>query len=328
LNIRIIPIKDILHEGSNLEDFSFTFPLNAGALQQSIQKVGLLQPVCLRKHERGWQIVFGARRILACKELGWQKIPAQVYTAEELTVERALDFSFEEDIRQRELNPVEKARVLAKFFQLANWDFPRLVQEVAPRLGLPPSIEMVKNYLALLNLEEQHQIAVANGALTPAHAFQLEQLKSDERFVIFEEVFKKCRANLNEGRELIENLTDLKIILKKSVKEILSIKTISEFLNSSNKSPREKCNMLRGELKKLRYPQLTKLEERFSHSLKSLGLKGNIQIRPSPFFEENHLDVSFRAKNLDELNQTVQSMAQVAKNGGFSELFEITKGGV
>ncbi|MFQ5864512.1 MAG: ParB/RepB/Spo0J family partition protein [bacterium] len=323
MNIRVIPIKDIVLEGSNFDDFTFSFPLSAGALQESIRKVGLLQPVCLRKHERGWQIIFGARRILACKELGWHRIPAQVYAARDLSVERALEISLEEDIQQRELNPVEKARVLSKFMHLANWGIPKLLQDIAPRLGLPPSVEMLNNYLSLSELEKEYQTAVATRSLSPAHAFQLVQLRPDERFTIFQEVFIKCRPNLNEARELIENLTDLGIILKKSIKEILSIKTISAFLNSSHKNPREKSNMLRKELKRLRYPQLTKLEERFSKSLKSLELKSNIQVRPSPFFEEKHLDVSFRVKNPNELDQTVESMAKVSENGGFTKLFEI-----
>ncbi|MFQ6115624.1 MAG: hypothetical protein ACE5NG_16310, partial [bacterium] len=120
--------------------------------------------------------------------------------------------------------------------------------------------------------------------------------------------------------------TDLTVILKKSVKEILSLISISEFLDSSRKSPREKCNLLRQELKKLRYPQLTKLEERFSKSLSDLGLKSNIQVRPSPFFEENHVDVSFRVKNPDELNQTVESLLKASKNRGFTKLFAIVRG--
>jgi ParB/RepB/Spo0J family partition protein len=281
-----IPVTDILLDGPDFDDFIFTYPLKSGALTESIQIVGLLHPVCLKKLESGWQIIFGARRILACRELGWEKIPAQIYDERELTNERALQISLEEDLLQKELNPVEQARVLFKFLQLENWDLPRVLQEIVPRLGIPPSVEIVKNYLAMLNLEEEYQIAVANGSLTPAHAFQLQPLSSDERRTIFEEVFQKCRPNVNEGRELIEYLTDLKIILKKRVQEILSIKTISEFLNAAQKSPREKCSLLRKALKKLRYPELSKLEERYSGALKELGLKGNIRVRPAPFLRK------------------------------------------
>ncbi|MFQ5822561.1 MAG: ParB/RepB/Spo0J family partition protein [bacterium] len=326
MNIQTIPIKEIQLEGPNFDDFIFTYPLNSRDLVDSIKKVGLLHPVCLRTYMEGWQIVYGAKRILACKELGWHEIPAQIVSVEEVSDMRALEMSLAEDILQRALNPIEKAMVFYKYQILGNWQISRLVNELAPQLGLPQSVEMVQNYISLLKLEKEIKIAVAHGSLTPAHAFLLLPLKPAERITIFKEVFKKCNPNLNEGREVINNLIDLKAIFKESIAEILSNKTMEDFLNSPTKSPREKCGLLRMELKKLRYPRLSNLESKFYQALNNLSLKNNIQVRPSPYFEENHLDIAFRIKDPADLKQTLDSLTGASKNGGIDKLFEIVKG--
>src|SRR5438128_159481 len=48
------------------------------SLKQSMERIGLLQPVIVRGDGR---LVAGARRIAAAKELGWEEIDAYVATA-------------------------------------------------------------------------------------------------------------------------------------------------------------------------------------------------------------------------------------------------------
>ncbi len=328
MQIHAIPLKDILFSGADFDAFIFTFPLHAGPLKDSIHKVGLLHPVCLREHPQGWQIVCGARRVLACRELGWRDIPAQTWAANACATERALEISLAENTLHRQLNPMEQARALHKFHTLANWEISKLVTEIAPQLGLPQSSEMVQDYLSLLKLEPEIQVAVADGSLSPAHAFLLAPLNPPERTFLFNQVVQTCLPSLNESREIIENLLDLKIMLKKSLPEILEGKNISAILHSSLKNPRDKCRFLRIELRRLRFPQLNRLEDEFAKILSALGLKNNVQVRHSPYFENNHLDFTVRAQHAEELTETIQHLSTVSANGGLHKLFDLVKHGV
>jgi ParB family chromosome partitioning protein len=45
------------------------------ALAQSIEDIGLLHPIIV---DEGGRLLAGARRLAACKRLGWRKIPVKV----------------------------------------------------------------------------------------------------------------------------------------------------------------------------------------------------------------------------------------------------------
>ncbi|KXB08079.1 hypothetical protein AKJ58_00995 [candidate division MSBL1 archaeon SCGC-AAA385D11] len=47
-------------------------------LANSIDRVGLLNPITVRKDGSSYRLLAGFRRLEACKSLGWEKIPSQV----------------------------------------------------------------------------------------------------------------------------------------------------------------------------------------------------------------------------------------------------------
>ncbi len=321
-----IPLRDILVDGPEFDTFIFTYPLQAAALSASIQKVGLLNPVRLREHERGWQIVCGARRVLAFQELGRQEIPAQTMKHASCSDEQALLLSLA-DNAPRPWNPVEQARVLYKFHHLCHWDVERLAREMAPQLGLPPAPELAQKYLSLLSFEDEILLALANGALSPAHAFLLIPLSSPERGAIFQEVIQRCSPSLNECREIIDALLDLKVILKKNIPEILQAPALIDLLRSPGKPAREKNRLLREQLRRRRYPRLSQLEDQFEAQIKALSLSHQTQIRHAPYFEGNHLEIHLRATTNAGLREALAHLQAAARRGGFQPLFDLVKGG-
>ncbi len=50
-------------------------------LQRSIENHGLIQRIVVRKKGKRYQIKVGHRRFLACKNLGWKTIPAEIADA-------------------------------------------------------------------------------------------------------------------------------------------------------------------------------------------------------------------------------------------------------
>jgi ParB family chromosome partitioning protein len=326
MTLHSIPLQEILLDGPEFDNFIITFPLDITPLKESVQKIGLLNPVWLRQHENGWQIVCGSRRVLTYRELGERQIPAQIVTAADCPVEQALAMSLTDNAR-RELNPVEKARALQKFHALCHWDFPRLASELAPQLGLPPALEVVQNYLGLLGFERDFQLALADGTLSPAHAFLMIPLSGAERRTIFDKVIQTCLPSLNECREIIDNLVDLKMILKKSIPEILQRQPLAAQLGAPSKNAKEKCRLLRDALRRMRFPQLTSIEDRFVEALSTMSLKSSIQVRHAPYFEGNHLDISFRVNANTEIAAALAQLQAAASNGGFQKLFELVRGG-
>jgi ParB-like chromosome segregation protein Spo0J len=78
---QMIPLQQI-----DLSDdtFSVNYLPDLQKLRSSIEKVGLIQPVILRKKSGGYQIVCGFRRISIMKELGKLEIESKVFEEKEM----------------------------------------------------------------------------------------------------------------------------------------------------------------------------------------------------------------------------------------------------
>lgn len=131
-------------------------------LAQSLQTVGLLQPIVVRETGDGrYQIIAGERRFRAAQLARFQEIPAVVrYTEDDQVLTEALV----ENIHRVDLNALEEA---AAYQQLLD-DFGFTHEQLAARIG--KSRPTITNTLRLLSLGSDLQRHVATGALSPGHA--------------------------------------------------------------------------------------------------------------------------------------------------------------
>src|SRR5208283_4444418 len=60
-------------------------------LMESIRALGLLHPIVVNEHHR---LIAGARRLEACKRLGWTEIPSRVVNLNELELRAEFDENF------------------------------------------------------------------------------------------------------------------------------------------------------------------------------------------------------------------------------------------
>ncbi len=131
-------------------------------LINSIQQVGLLQPVVVRPiDDEHFELVMGERRWRAAQQAGLTVIPAIVRrTADNDMLRDALL----ENLHRADLNPLEEA---AAYGQLLD-DFGCTHDELAQRIGR--SRPQISNTLRLLKLPPAVQRRVAAGVLSAGHA--------------------------------------------------------------------------------------------------------------------------------------------------------------
>jgi len=130
-------------------------------LVQSIETSGLLQPVVVRRHLDGYQLIAGERRWRAAQKLGWQKIPAVIKEADDRTL---LTLALVENLQRDDLSAVEEATSYQRLideFQLSQADIARLV-------GRDRST--IANALRLLKLPLEVADMVDDGRLSEGHA--------------------------------------------------------------------------------------------------------------------------------------------------------------
>jgi len=131
-------------------------------LAASIEIVGLLQPVVVRRARHGrFELIMGERRWRACQLAGVEIIPAIV---RETSDDELLRNALIENLHREQLNPLEEA---AAYQQLLD-DFSVTHEELARRIGR--SRPHISNTIRLLSLPPTVQKRVAAGVLSAGHA--------------------------------------------------------------------------------------------------------------------------------------------------------------
>jgi ParB family transcriptional regulator, chromosome partitioning protein len=132
------------------------------ALADSIEQVGVLQPILVRPDGDGnYQLIAGERRWRASRQAGLDVIPAIVREVRDVS---ALEHAVVENLHRQDLNALEEA---AAYQQLID-DFGFTQEELAKRVG--KSRPSVTNTLRLLNLPPAIQGLLIDGRLQAAHA--------------------------------------------------------------------------------------------------------------------------------------------------------------
>lgn len=136
-------------------------------LVASIEIAGLLQPIVVRRHLDGYQLIAGERRWRAAQKLGWQKIPAVIKEADDRTL---LTLALVENLQRDNLSSIEEATSYQRLLD----EFQMSQAEIARLVGRDRST--VANALRLLKLPPEVATLVDEGKLSEGHARALLSL--------------------------------------------------------------------------------------------------------------------------------------------------------
>ena len=137
-------------------------PAQLQELADSIAVHGVLQPILVTPlGDGGYQLVAGERRVQASRLAGKVTIPAQVRHFPDRTI---LALALVENVQRTELDPIEKARALARL----KVEFGATQEELAREVGV--SRPQIANLLRLLDLPDSVQHAIQAGSLSMGHA--------------------------------------------------------------------------------------------------------------------------------------------------------------
>ncbi len=130
-------------------------------LAQSIALRGLIQPIVVRPHGTGYQIVAGERRWRAAQRARLHEVPVIVRDFDDT---QTMEVALVENIQRQDLNAIEEAEAYQRLIE----DFGH-TQEALGKL-VHKSRSHVANLLRLLELPKQVQERVLHGALSMGHA--------------------------------------------------------------------------------------------------------------------------------------------------------------
>ena len=203
-------------------------------LAHSIREIGIVQPITLRQiADNKFQIVAGERRWRASQIAGLKAIPAYIRTIDDETV---MEMALVENIQREDLNAIEIALAYEHLMENSG-----MTQEkVAERVG--KSRTAVANYLRLLKLPAQVQMALQKKEIDMGHARALLSLESPSMQIkLFKEI-QKNGYSVRKVEDLVRNFksseTDgdesQKITLRPQLPKEFNVlkKRLSAFLNT------------------------------------------------------------------------------------------------
>ena len=166
-------------------------------LANSIRELGIIQPITLRKVANRYQIIAGERRWRASQLAGLQKIPAYIVSVEDQGV---MEMALVENIQREDLNAIEIALAYQHLAEATGMT----QAKISDRVG--KSRAAVTNYLRLLKLPAQVQMALKNHEIEMGHARALLAIDSpSQQIKLFREV-QQQQLSVRKVEKLVQAL--------------------------------------------------------------------------------------------------------------------------
>ena len=227
-------------------------------LSESIKVHGIIQPITVRRlTNHQYQLISGERRFQASKLAGLKTIPAYIRSAND---QQMLEMALIENIQRENLNAIE----IALSYQRLISECSLKQEELGERVG--KNRATVTNYLRLLRLPPDIQIAVRDNKLSMGHARAIINVESPEKQLY---------------------------IFKKTLDEDLSVRKVEELVRETSHKKSEGGVADMGKAAPAQSREISQLQSRLSSHfgtrvvVKSDGAKGEIKI---PFLSVEDLN--------------------------------------
>ena len=167
-------------------------------LATSIREIGIIQPITLRQvAENRFQIIAGERRWRASQIAGLKAIPAYIRTIND---EKVMEMALVENIQREDLNAIEIALAYEHLLE----ENGMTQEKISERVG--KSRTAITNYLRLLKLPAQVQMALQKKQIDMGHARALLSLESpSQQIKLFKEILKNSYS-VRKVEELVKRI--------------------------------------------------------------------------------------------------------------------------
>lgn len=182
-------------------------------LAASIRIHDIIQPITVSRIAGGrYRIISGERRFRAAKLAGIRDIPAYIRQAND---QQLLELALLENLQREDLNAMEIALSYKRMMDELNFT----QEQVSERMGKERST--VANYVRLLKLPPDIQIALRNSVISMGHARALINVDTvDKQLHLFHEI-KNRSLSVRQTEELVRKLYKTNSAVKESVKASL-----------------------------------------------------------------------------------------------------------
>ena len=177
-------------------------------LTSSIKKLGLIQPITVKKNDSRYTLISGERRLRAFQKLLKKSIPAYIRLAND---QESLEMALVENIQRKNLDPIEIAISYSRLIEELKISH----DEMSKRVGKDRTT--ITNYIRLLKLDPIIQSGLRDNFISMGHGRALININSlAEQLLVYEKILKKS-LSVRDTEKLVSQIKGTR---SKSVKSI------------------------------------------------------------------------------------------------------------
>ena len=285
---------------------------------KSLEQNGILIPILLQAVPgKKYRIIDGFKRISwltsnnTASDQKQQETPIPCFILPESMPEReATNIRLETlSTSSGNFSGIQIGRVL-KQFRDSDFTTEEIADQVLPKLGLKPSVRLVRQLLDLKIVLEtielpESLLRLESEELLPLLKFSRTALPNVAAFCARMEVGGKKLRNLLQVLDEVSRLKEM------SADEVLKLPEIMEITGRSSLQVPVRYRLLKQQLDTWRYPELSELRKRFEQGRQRLNLSQRITLESDPYFENDDLTLSLKIRSVQELRKHLKDLANV-----------------
>lgn len=168
------------------------------SLADSILQNGILQPLTVRRGEDRYELIAGERRLRAAKLAGLRAVPCIIL---DISSRNSAIMALVENIQRQDLNAIEIALGMQRLIDECNLTQDALSEKVGKKRS------SVSNYLRLLKLPDEVQLALKEGLISMGHAKAIAGAPADQQLRVLKRCIKKG-LSVRQVEELVRSLSE------------------------------------------------------------------------------------------------------------------------
>ena len=179
-------------------------------LTSSIEKLGLIQPITVKKNDNRYTLISGERRLRAFQKLLKKSIPAYIRLAND---QESLEMALVENIQRKNLDPIEIAISYSRLTEELKISH----DEMSKRVGKDRTT--ITNYIRLLKLDPIIQSGLRDNFISMGHGRALINISSlTKQLSVYEKILKKS-LSVRDTEKLVSQIRGTSSKSVKSVPE-------------------------------------------------------------------------------------------------------------
>nr|WP_321256391.1 ParB/RepB/Spo0J family partition protein [uncultured Pseudodesulfovibrio sp.] len=287
-------------------------------LTDSIEEFGQSAPVLVHESKNGLNLVAGNARLSVLHNLGRPVLARIVEDMNE--VDKGLLYLT--DNLQRPMDDGMRLKALEFFAPLM--DEKTLKSNILPRLGLKPKSKDAKLLTGWLSMDQTWRNLLKKGNIPLASATPLSRMTDEDRQAI-EPLFTGFSWSRSNAVNILNWLFETAKMNDQSVQEVMHTAGIVKIL-SQGLSPKDSIARLTNAARLARYPELTKLQERFTAAAGEITTGTRWRMVQPNNFETGGAELTVQIKDTEQLKRAVAEMTDLANAPAWEKLWKLGSG--